>query len=151
MCLVVECVNRVAGLRKYRKCVLFAICILYLCGLVYYVGFRGHREGLSGVNIRFPLPFWRAIRSHRYGSVTKRSVLNMLLFVPFGYLLPQWKRLRWYQVVTLGLMLSLLIETGQLVFHFGVFELDDLVKNTMGAGVGFLLYLLGKNIISRIK
>ena len=64
----------------------------------------------------------------------------MLLFVPFGYLLPQMKQLKWYHVAGLGFITSLMIETCQLVFRFGVFELDDLVKNTMGAALGWLLY-----------
>lgn len=59
---------------------------------------------------------------------------------PLGYLLPQLKPLNWYQMIGLGFLTSLLIETCQLVFHFGGFELDNLVKNTMGAGVGWLIY-----------
>ena len=137
---VMEMERQIDCAEKYRNLVLIVVSLTYLCGLFYMVGFRGHRVGLGGVNIRFPGPFWKAIKNHHYGLSTNRSVLNMLLFVPFGYLLPQRKPLKWYQVVGVGLLTSLLIETCQLVFRFGVFELDDLVKNTMGAALGWLLY-----------
>ena len=65
--------------------------------------------------------------------------LNILLFVPFGYLLPLlWKRVdRWWKVVLCGFVLSLLIELTQLVTHLGMFDLDDLMNNSLGAFLGW--------------
>ena len=65
--------------------------------------------------------------------------LNILLFVPFGYLLPLlWKRAdRWWKVVLCGFLLSLLIELIQLVTHLGMFDLDDLMNNSLGAFLGW--------------
>ena len=65
--------------------------------------------------------------------------LNILLFVPFGYLLPLlWKRAdRWWKVVLCGFLLSLLIELTQLVTHLGMFDLDDLMNNSLGAFLGW--------------
>lgn len=140
MLIVVELLKKLDRSGKYRCPILVAISMFYLCGLFYLVTFRGNRAGLGRVSVKFPMPFWKAILNQHYSTVTNRSVLNMLLFVPFGYLLPQWKKMRWYYVITFGFLISLLIETCQLVFHFGVFELDDLVKNTMGAVLGWLLY-----------
>jgi len=68
--------------------------------------------------------------------------LNILLFVPFGYLLPLlWKRAdRWWKVVLCGFVLSLLIELTQLVTHLGMFDLDDLMNNSLGALLGWLCF-----------
>ena len=65
--------------------------------------------------------------------------LNILLFVPFGYLLPLlWKRAdRWWKVVLCGFVLSLLIELTQLVTHLGMFDLDDLMNNSLGVFLGW--------------
>ena len=41
-----------------------------------------------------------------------------------------------------GFITSIIIETSQLFFHRGVYELDDLVKNTLGAVIGFFLFNL---------
>ncbi len=75
--------------------------------------------------------------------------LNVLLFVPLGILI----RLIWRRgiVVSLiaGLLLSLLIETTQVTGVWGLypcayrlFDVDDLLTNTLGAVLGSLLSLL---------
>ena len=70
------------------------------------------------------------------------AVLNILLFVPFGYLLPLlWHRVdRWWKLLLCGLFVSLLIELLQLVTLRGMFDLDDLMNNTVGALLGWLCY-----------
>ena len=69
--------------------------------------------------------------------------LNILLYVPMGYLLPiVWLKLRVMHVILIGFLSSLLTETIQLVFRLGLFELDDLVNNTLGTIIGVALYLL---------
>ena len=70
--------------------------------------------------------------------------LNILLFVPFGYLLPRlWKRAeRWRRVVLCGFVLSLLIELTQLVTHLGMFDLNDLMNNSLGALLGWGCFCL---------
>ncbi len=129
--------------RQNRKTIVSLVTILYMSGIIYFTMIRGSREGLSGINTRFPFPFYRAIKSGHYGLTTNRSVLNLLLFVPFGYLIPQlvitWKP-AWWKITIFGFLTSLLIVTTQLIFHRGVFELDDLVKNTMGAAVGWVIW-----------
>lgn len=69
-------------------------------------------------------------------------LLNILLFVPFGYLLPVlWKKAdRWWKTMLLGFALSLTVELLQLVTRLGMFDVDDLINNTIGAGVGYLLF-----------
>lgn len=69
-------------------------------------------------------------------------LLNILLFVPFGYLVPTiWrKRWTWWKIILLSLGVSLCIEVIQLVTKLGFADIDDLMNNTIGAGIGFLLY-----------
>lgn len=70
-------------------------------------------------------------------------ILNILLFVPFGYLLPSlFPRLRWWQVILLGFACSLCIELLQLITKLGYADVDDLINNTLGAAIGFLCYKL---------
>ena len=62
---------------------------------------------------------------------------NVLLFVPYGFLAGfAFGRL------ALGAATSLGIETLQLVTGRGFFQIDDILTNTLGAVVGFLLYRL---------
>lgn len=66
---------------------------------------------------------------------------NIVWFVPFGFLLPAiWQKLRFYHIIPLGFLLTLVIETGQLSLSKGMFEIDDLVLNTLGTAIGCLIY-----------
>lgn len=107
----------------------------------------------AGVNLD-PLAFVDDIagavgRGHPLTDVaTLQLGLNVLLFVPLGIFI----RLFWHRGVIVagaaGLALSLLIETTQLTGVWGiydcayrVFDVDDLLTNTLGALVGSVLSL----------
>lgn len=71
-------------------------------------------------------------------------VLNTAVFIPWGILLPvlyrPFRKFRW--ILAAGLGLSLAIEVTQLFGKMGIFETDDLIFNTLGTILGFLLYKL---------
>lgn len=70
--------------------------------------------------------------------------LNILLFVPFGFLLPMIsKRFRsfWLAIVT-GFIFSAGIETMQYITGRGLTEVDDVINNTLGALIGYVIYAL---------
>lgn len=132
--------------KKHAHIIFGVLCVVYTACVVYFTMIRGGRLDLTGFNATWPLPFWKAIQYCQYGLTTNRSVLNVILFIPLGYLLSDvltlksGKRIRWWQIALCGFAGSLAIETTQLVFHRGVFELDDLIKNTMGAAVGYAVW-----------
>lgn len=68
-------------------------------------------------------------------------VLNILLFMPLGFLLPTiWPQFRTIKkTVCTGFLFSLAIELGQLLNH-RITDIDDLLMNTLGAILGYLLY-----------
>lgn len=80
------------------------------------------------------------------GDVTT-SLLNILLFVPFGFGLPFITRLRMRGVVLAGVLSSIGIEllqfaTGRLAgVTFRVADVNDVIFNTAGAALGYLLFL----------
>lgn len=80
------------------------------------------------------------------GSVEHRILMffNVAFFVPFGFFLAEFflvvkrgefKRCLGF-VATAAFVFSFVIESLQLVFRVGIFELTDLMMNTMGAGIG---------------
>lgn len=72
-------------------------------------------------------------------------ILNILLYVPMGCLLPiVWPKLGTAAVILIGFLSSLVTESIQLVFRLGLFEVDDLFNNTLGTILGALLFLLMK-------
>lgn len=65
---------------------------------------------------------------------------NILLFIPWGFLLPLYfKNLRTFkQFIMTTLMAVLLIESIQLFTTLGSFDIEDILLNTVGACIGFL-------------
>ena len=53
-----------------------------------------------------------------------------------------YKRQKWYNTVMFGFVFSLMLETLQLVFKVGSFDVDDMLLNTLGAAAGYLCYRL---------
>ena len=73
--------------------------------------------------------------------------LNILLFVPFGFLLHLPPR----ETIILGFLFSLAIEISQLISGLGMFETDDLITNTLGTWIGILAYRRRININASLR
>ncbi len=87
-------------------------------------------------------PFWsyKAIQEGRDNLVIE-NFLNVLLFVPLGILLcGTFRRIKWYQVLLMGLVLSIAIETLQYKMKLGFSDFDDVFHNVIGCLVGFVVY-----------
>jgi glycopeptide antibiotics resistance protein len=84
--------------------------------------------------------------------------LNIILFVPFGFLFPiifreLLNRLKVPEVSTvfIGCIFSLAIETMQYITGRGLADIDDLINNTFGTILGYLIYRVGKRRYEREK
>lgn len=68
-------------------------------------------------------------------------VQNLILFMPFGFLLfAASSQPRTSRILLLGFLLSLSIELCQLLFRLGWFEVDDILHNVLGTYLGIRLY-----------
>ncbi len=80
---------------------------------------------------------------HVQSNVMAREVLlNILLYFPMGYLLPfVFKGLRnhVFLITLIGFLASCATEFAQLIFHLGVFQVDDIILNTLGTLIGAAL------------
>ena len=78
---------------------------------------------------------------------------NVIGFIPFGFILPIISRRgrRWYNTFMLAFGLSLGIETTQLIFKVGSFDVDDLLLNTIGGILGYIAYRLVQRFRIRRK
>lgn len=74
-----------------------------------------------------------------YGSIGYR--LNIILFIPLGFLIPIiWKEERKICRIALrGFMFSLIIELLQ-IFCGRITDIDDLIANTIGCIIGYLIF-----------
>lgn len=70
----------------------------------------------------------------------RNTILNILLFVPLGFIVPTvWREYRSLKAaVWMGSSLSLFIELLQ-IFTFRLTDIDDLITNTAGCVLGFYM------------
>ena len=128
----------------------WVLFLMYLCLLAYFMFFsesfgrtdtdRGYAYNL--VPLKEITRYFRYYRTLGMPLFLINIVGNMVAFMPFGFFLPIISRRnrKWYNTVSFGLIFSLILETLQLIFKVGSFDVDDMLLNTVGAGLGFLVY-----------
>lgn len=74
-------------------------------------------------------------------EILKENLLNMILLIPMGFLLPGifHKSLSWKMGLLAGVIVSGVIETCQLIFCRGLFEWDDMIHNGIGCMIGCMI------------
>ena len=128
----------------------WVLFLMYLCLLAYFMFFsesfgrtdtdRGYAYNL--VPLKEITRYFRYYRTLGMPLFLINIVGNMVAFMPFGFFLPIISRRsrKWYNTVSFGLIFSLILETLQLIFKVGSFDVDDMLLNTVGEGLGFLVY-----------
>ena len=128
--------------------------ILYILFLLYFLIFSDW-YGRSGVYDDYHynlVPFQEILRYWNYrdqlGMLTFTNLAgNVLVFVPFGFLAAMASRKRSFIRTSLdGFLLSLMVETFQLLTMVGSFDVDDLILNTFGVMLGFLGFVFCNGI-----
>lgn len=88
-------------------------------------------------------------------SVTawRNIILNICMFVPLGILLPSVMKFfrSFWKTYLAGFLFTLFIEVVQLFGKRGIFELDDILHNTVGMMIGYGIYVLVVIIIKKYK
>lgn len=74
------------------------------------------------------------------------NLFNLLLTVPFGIYLRYYFKRKWWEVLSLSFLLSLFFEVTQLSGLYGIyprpyrlFDVDDLIINTLGGLLGYII------------
>ena len=87
-------------------------------------------------------------------AAVKTSLLNIVMLVPFGFGLPFITSLRIKKVILAGALFSVGIEVIQLITGlighttFRVADINDVIFNTLGVAVGYVLFIRFVNIVS---
>ena len=140
--------SRTAAKRiKAAAWVLFGIYVALMVYLLFFGDRYGHGPGEDIMRYNLvPLREIRRFLSYRDQLGTRAVVMNLagnvLLFVPFGAILPVLSRsLRSpLRIAGAGLLLSVSVEVLQLLTRLGSFDVDDLILNTLGALLGYGIF-----------
>ena len=87
------------------------------------------------------------------GDFIRQVVLNMIMTIPFGFLMPLVKKenVRLLKVVFYTFLLSLGIELLQpLINGFRLADITDLITNVIGGSIGYVMYLIFKPLTTKI-
>ncbi len=70
---------------------------------------------------------------------------NIGLLMPLGYILPfLYRSVKWAKMIFFAITFSFLIEGIQSFYQIGIFDIDDVILNSIGILLGFQIYLLFK-------
>ena len=116
------------------------VLICCTCTILNITGLLNTNHGLFP---HFMLPNWQETIHFPFESASFQMVLlNFLMFVPLGFLLPlvlHFKKHRISIAIIIAVAFSAFIEILQ-IFIGRFFEIDDIISNTLGAVVGAFLW-----------
>jgi len=132
---------------KWISVVLF---IIYLILLTYFLFFaESYGRVLSEREYSYNLQplkeikrFWIYREQLGFFAVFTNIIGNVLCFVPFGAIFPVLNRKtrHFVVIVLLSFQFSLIVECIQLISKVGSFDVDDLLLNTIGGMIGYLVF-----------
>ena len=143
---------------RYRRIgwILFS---LYLAALLYLMFFSDMEERGLLVKEAYTYSLVPFLEIRRYivhaGQIGLRGVMlnlfgNIAGFMPLGFILPVISRRcrrPWYNTVLCAYLLSYGIEMSQLMLRAGSCDVDDIILNTFGGLLGYLVFIIVQRFI----
>lgn len=126
-------------LRKTSWCILGGYMSFIFCATVL---FRDHAE-----EIRYSWPpflTYACLYNRRIAEI----ILNVLMFIPIGFLLTAVLKKNFLLVFCIGCLLSIIIEVIQLLTYRGVCNIDDVIHNTLGCVLGYSAFRICNSILT---
>lgn len=139
---------------KKRKYALWGgrvLFLIYVAGLCYFLFFAENYGRILGQEMyRYNfIPFKEIERFWKYRDILGIHTFynlagNVLIFVPAGFFIPLlWETRRGFVfTVCVTFWMSLMVELVQLFSRVGSFDVDDLLLNTLGGILGYLLLIV---------
>lgn len=137
---------RIVYLRLHRQKFVFykelfsLLFMLYILVLFYVVTYQDpESNSISSYNL---MPFKEMFRYDFFSDKFNKNIIgNLLIFVPFGLFLSYYFRTKSMGlIVILTLISSVTIEFAQRLIIGRVFDVDDVILNVIGGGIGYFIY-----------
>ncbi|MEF9951421.1 MAG: VanZ family protein [Clostridium sp.] len=149
------CLHKILKMKfRGRVHIMFTYLFSLYIGLIIYVTFFSARYSLNGgvYNINSN-PFDWVYSTYTLGisQGIKQFVLNIIMFIPFGIFIPLiLSRINSLKYIFLVSIISVSIIEGLQLTVGRIFDIDDIIANTLGAVIGYCLYTIIKGIVGRI-
>lgn len=130
----------------------YVLFLLYISIASNLLFFSSYRQGVRAV--RYGMPEYNLVPLHTITNYIKASgyinsnivimniVGNVIAFMPLGFFLPLLfsRYLKLWKALVFVFGTTLTVECMQFLFHVGSFDVDDLILNTIGGGLGFIVF-----------
>lgn len=141
--------------KKIFRAVGKVLFLLYVVFLIYFL-FLAEWYGRTGISeeYRYNLELFREIKRfiiyrEQLGGFAVFANLagNILIFVPYGFFISVASRERgFFKTLFFSMGLSLCVEIIQLFTRVGSFDVDDILLNTIGGVLGYIIFLICNGI-----
>ena len=125
------------------------ILVIYTMLVLYFMffGFGRLQLNVPHQGYRFQLvptgiPLWFPKHFNRLWLF---SLGNLLIFTPFGILVPVIFNSRYPKFLLLFVISITILELLQMLTYLGSFDMNDIIINAIGATIGFLSYRMSSN------
>ena len=134
-------------IRAFGK-VLFLLYVIFLIYFLFVAEWYGRTEVAE--EYRYNLELFREIRRfltyrEELGTFAVFANLlgNILIFVPYGFFISMASRSRgFFKTLLCSMLLSLGVEIVQLFTRVGSFDVDDILLNTIGGVLGYIVFVI---------
>lgn len=128
---------------KYFNILLHVLSVLFIIRMT----LLGRKVGIRELEF---IPFYTLTTISYNNEAIRTLLMNIILFVPFGLTTPYMigekiknEYLKWGICILSAGVLSILIESLQYCLGVGRAEIDDVICNTLGGGLGVLADVVG--------
>lgn len=136
---------------KYFNIVLHVLSVLFIIKMT----LLGRKVEIRELEL---IPFY-TLKTIPYNNEAIRTLLmNIMLFLPFGLTAPYMigekiknEYIKWGICILSAGVLSILIESLQYCLGLGIAEIDDVICNTLGGGLGVLADVVGFWLNGRLR
>jgi len=128
----------------WLKAVVLIVLAAFFVVLLFVTLIRGGQRSWRYANLHLFRAWreaWNAFSEKHWLNV----LLNVAMFAPLGFLLPLLtdRIQKWYRMLAAAFSTTLAIETLQYILCRGLFDVDDLFCNTLGAMIGYWAVMAG--------
>lgn len=125
--------------------------IIYLVMMVYFLFFCEQLGRIPSDTYHYNLEPFTEIKRYM-GHISELGVFyvtlnllgNVVCFMPLGFVLPILSNRKWgiIKITVISCFSSVLVELLQLVTKLGSCDIDDIMMNTLGGFLGYILFLI---------
>ena len=146
--MILKKIEKLSHQRKEKILIgLYILFVMYLCLMIWEV-FIGPYRSYSGARRYNLYPFKTIMEfllnanKYNFQVIFINLIANIITFIPLGFFISLLFRryLKLINTVLSCVFIIICIEIGQFVLNVGVLDVDDVILNTVGCVLGFMIY-----------